>query len=83
MTDNTRISLDETCHRFIARQVHSGRYSCADDVVRAGLKLLEAQEQALEALRNALIEGEESGNDAPLDIDQIRDEARREAKLNA
>lgn len=83
MADNTRIPLDETCHRFVARQVHSGRYSCAADVVRAGLKLLEAQEQGLEALRNALIEGEASGEDAPLDIDGIRNEARREAKPNA
>ena len=37
----------------------------------------------VEALRQALIEGEESGGDSPLDMDEIRREARKEAGLDA
>jgi antitoxin ParD1/3/4 len=52
----------------VAAQVDQGRYSDADDVVRAGLRLLEQNEAKLEALRAALIEGEESGPAAPFDF---------------
>ena len=83
MADTTRISLDESSGRFVAQQVRSGRYRSADEVVRASLRLLEEREHALEALRQALIEGEQSGEDSPLDMDALRDEARKEAGLDA
>jgi len=38
-------------------------------------------EARTEALRQALIEGEESGPDSPLDLEEIRHEAREEAGL--
>jgi hypothetical protein len=49
----------------------------------AGLELPEAQAQAPDALRNALIEGEESGEIAPVDFVELRDEARKAAKPDA
>jgi Arc/MetJ-type ribon-helix-helix transcriptional regulator len=38
-------------------------------------------EARTEALRQALIEGEESGEDSPLDMKEIRHEAQEEAGL--
>jgi antitoxin ParD1/3/4 len=83
MAKNTSISLGEHFERFIARQIQNGRYGSASEVIRASLRLLEEREQKLEALRQALIEGEESGEDSPLDMDEIRREARKEAGLDA
>ncbi len=83
MPKNTSISLGEHFEGFITQQVKNGRYGSASEVVRASLRLLEEREQKLEALRQALIEGEESGEDSPLDMDEIRREARKEAGLNA
>ena len=46
---------------FITHQLDSGRYGSASEVVRAGLRLLEDTEGKLEALRQLLVDGENSG----------------------
>lgn len=69
MAKNTSFSLGDHFSRFVERKVAEGRYSSASDVVRAGLRLLEEDEARLEALRAALIEGEESGPATPFDFE--------------
>ena len=71
MPRNTSVSLGEHFTGFIDEQVASGRYNSASDVVRAGLRLLEEHETKVEALREALIEGEESGRATPSDSDAL------------
>ena len=67
MSKNTSISLGDHFTSFVERQLAQGRYGSASEVVRAGLRLLEEHETKLEALRAALIEGEESGPARPFD----------------
>jgi antitoxin ParD1/3/4 len=67
MAKNTSITLGDHFHSFVEKQVGSGRFASASEVVRAGLRLLEEQEMKIEALREALIEGEESGPAQPFD----------------
>lgn len=66
---DTSISLDDHFADFLAREVSSGRYRSASEVVRAGLRLLEDHETRLEALRAALVAGEQSGEAEPFDFD--------------
>ena len=81
MPKNTSFILGEHFDSFVAEQVGAGRYANATDVIRSGLRLLEEHEQEVEALRNALIEGEESGIAGPLDMSKIKRQAREEAGL--
>ncbi len=47
--------------QFINSKIASGRFSNTSEIIRAGLRLLENEGVKLEALKRALIEGEESG----------------------
>lgn len=69
VAQNTSISLDDHFSDFLSREVSSGRYRSASEVVRAGLRLLEDRETQLAALRSALIAGEESGAPEVFDFD--------------
>jgi antitoxin ParD1/3/4 len=69
MPKSTSVTLDEHLVGFIDRQIAEGRYGSAREVVRAALELLEEHEAKLEALRGALIEGEQSGASAAFDFD--------------
>jgi len=69
MGKNTSFALGDHFASFIDMKVAEGRYGSASDVVRAGLRLLEERESRLEALRAALIAGEESGPSTEFDFD--------------
>jgi antitoxin ParD1/3/4 len=67
MGKNTSISLGNHLESFIESAVAKGRYSNASEVVRAGLRLLEEEENRLIILRNAIREGIESGRAVDFD----------------
>ncbi len=58
---NTSISLGSHFDQFIAQQVSAGRYNSASEVIRAGLRMLEDEQQKVETLRGLLREGIASG----------------------
>lgn len=60
MGKNTSISLGDHFENFIQNEISTGRYSSASEVVRSALRLLEAEEKKIKALRVALEEGENS-----------------------
>ena len=61
MAKNTSISLGNHFDEFIARQITTGRYGSASEVIRAGLRKLEDEEKNLETLRTLIEEGKASG----------------------
>ncbi|MFC6097772.1 type II toxin-antitoxin system ParD family antitoxin [Flavobacterium qiangtangense] len=61
MGRNTSISLGNHFEDFIEESVSKGRFSNASEVVRAGLRLLEEEENKIISLRKAIKEGIDSG----------------------
>ncbi|WP_135356088.1 type II toxin-antitoxin system ParD family antitoxin [Mycolicibacterium sp. NCC-Tsukiji] len=78
MGRNTSFSLDEHYSAFIETEVASGRYRSASDVVRSALRLLEDRETRLRALRQALVDGERSGESTEFDFDEFVSRKRAE-----
>jgi len=61
MSKNTSIALGSHFERFVENSIKEGRYKNVSEVVRAGLRILEEEENKVSILRRALIEGEKSG----------------------
>jgi antitoxin ParD1/3/4 len=78
MKSTTSFALGDHFREFAQRKVREGRYGSTSEVVRAGLRLLEAEEEKLEALRKAIDEGEASGPAVPFDFDEFITEMRKE-----
>lgn len=58
---NTSISLGSYFDQFVSSQVSAGRYKNVSEVIRAGLRLLEDEENKVIALRAAIQKGIDSG----------------------
>jgi len=61
MAKNTSILLGGHFEEFISKEVASGKYNSASEVVRSALRLLEIEEQKIKQLRHDLEIGEQSG----------------------
>ena len=67
---NTSVSLGNYFDQFVSSQVSLGRYKNVSEVIRAGLRLLEEEEQKIIALRHAIDEGINSGLAEDFDPDE-------------
>ena len=61
MSKNTSVTLGNHFERIIEQSIQSGRYASASEVIRAGLRLLDEEEQKIRLLREAITAGENSG----------------------
>ena len=69
MAKSTSVNLSDYFCRFINEQVEAGHYGSASEVVRDGLRLLVERQVRLDRLRQALDEGDASGEPIPVDMD--------------
>lgn len=61
MRPNTSVSLGEYFDSFVSSKITEGRYKNASEVIRAGLRLLEAEENKISVLKKVILEGINSG----------------------
>ena len=68
-TKNTSFAISEHFATFADRLVAQGEYGSTSEVIRAGLRLLEAQQEKRDRLNAMLEEGEASGDAEDFDFD--------------
>ncbi|MEA5406025.1 type II toxin-antitoxin system ParD family antitoxin [Arcicella sp. DC2W] len=61
MGRNTSVSLGNYFEDFVENKITEGRFKNASEVIRAGLRLLEEEENKTQILKNAIQEGIDSG----------------------
>ena len=61
MGRNTSVALGDHFENFVDNRVSTGRFKNASEVIRAGLRLLEEEENKIVALKKAIDEGLASG----------------------
>ncbi len=83
MDRNTSISIGNYFYRFIKSKISEGRYKNASEVIRAGLRLLEEEENKLAALKEAIRDGTDSGIATEFDPKLHLKELKANRKLNA
>ncbi len=61
MSRNTSVALGDYFESFVDTKVSAGRFKNASEVIRAGLRLLEEEENKIAILKNLIQEGIDSG----------------------
>lgn len=77
MAKNTSILLGDYFDEFIKKQVKTGKFSSASEVVRAALRLFEYEETKKEELIKELRKGEKSGFVQDFDPEAFLDKMHR------
>jgi antitoxin ParD1/3/4 len=82
MGKNTSISLGNHFENFIENSLSKGRYTNVSEVVRAGLRLLEEEENRLVVLKNSIQEGIDSGRAEKFNPKQHLENLKAKKKSN-
>jgi len=82
MGKNTSISLGDHFESFIENSLSKGRYTNVSEVVRAGLRLLEEEENRLFVLKKSIQEGMDSGRVEKFDSKKHLKSLKTKKKLN-
>lgn len=61
MSKNTSITLGNYFEEFVQGSINEGRFKNVSEVIRAGLRLLEQEENKVKVLKTAIQEGIDSG----------------------
>lgn len=82
MGRNTSVSLGDYFENFVENRISQGRYKNASEVIRAGLRLLEEEENKIQILKAAIQEGIESGTAKSFDAKKHLERLKANKKKN-
>lgn len=82
MRTNTSVSLGNYFKSFVDNKINEGRYKNASEVIRAGLRLLEEEESKFLSLKNAILEGQQSGIAKNFNPEQHLEKLKAEKREN-
>jgi antitoxin ParD1/3/4 len=79
-TKNTSITLGDQLEAYARKKVDSGTFGSISEVIRDALRQAEQRDARVEALRQALIDGENSGLAGPWDLQAFLKERHKEKR---
>ena len=82
MSKNTSIILGEHFDEFISKELESGRFKSASEVIRSGLRLLELERKKIDLINEALVAGEKSGEPRKFDNEEFKKRMRKKLRKN-
>lgn len=82
MSKNTSIILGEHFDDFIRKELKSGRFKSASEIIRSGLRLLELERKKIDLINEALVVGEESGEPRKFDNEAFKRRMNKQMKEN-
>lgn len=82
MGRNTSVSLGDYFEDFVESRITEGRYNNVSEVIRAGLRLLEEEENKVTALKKAIQEGLNSPKVENFDFDENLKRLKAEKRKN-
>ncbi len=71
MNKPVQVTVSDQAASFVSRELESGRFETVDEVIEAGLRMLEEEQMKIERLRELLIESENSGPAEPFDREAL------------
>lgn len=77
------ISLPDPMRDWVEQQIEGGRYSNNSDYVRDLIRRDQELNDKILVMQQAITKGLESGLDGKLDMDEIKQLARKQAQLNS
>ena len=77
MERNTSVSLGNYFETFVDETISEGRFKNASEVIRAGLRLLEEEENKIIVLKKAIHDGIDSGYVTDFDPDKFLEKLRK------
>ena len=83
MRNNTSVSLGNYFEDFVEDKINEGRYKNASEVIRAGLRLLEDEENKILALKKEIQKGIDSGIAKNFDAKKHLQSLKTRRKANA
>ena len=82
MSKNTSVTLGNHFEDFVQNRISTGRYKNASEVIRAGLRLLEEEEDKVAALKQAIQEGIDSGIAEDFEPEQFLKDLKAQRSAN-
>ena len=76
MSRTMSVTLGSQLNNLVSSLLDSGRYDSTSEIMRSALKLLEQQESQLEALKQAVDAGRQSGV-SKLSLDEIANQVKQ------
>ena len=83
MNRNTSVILGNHFDQFIQSEIQSGRYKSASELIREALRILETERTKINAINEALVVGEASGDARQFDNEAFKLRMKAKLKENA